>query len=98
MRSHLSFLAVLLLATAATLSAQDLQRPAGWIVKADDSVADGELRPDSIRFLVNEQQLAVYARESYMDYDGNVGLRVGRDVNLHVTRLDVTPLAEPDAD
>jgi hypothetical protein len=212
MRSCLSFLAVLLLATAATLSAQDPQSPAGWIVKPDDPVADmepglefaamppgwhvttgpavilydpalvasgsfrveaetyrfpgksasgfgfflggrdlegvapsyfaflidrdgrfelhhragdtvhivsergvhpavvpwtegtadnvltAEVRPDSIRFLVNDQQIAIYAREPYMDFDGNVGLRVGGDVDLHVTRLDVTPLAEPDAD
>ena len=39
MRFCPSFLAVFLLATAPTLSAQDLQRPAGWVVKADDKLA-----------------------------------------------------------
>ncbi len=44
---------------------------------------------DSVRFLVNDQRVAALAR-GRVAVDGVVGLRVGENVNLHVTSLDVS--------
>lgn len=65
-----------------------------WTEGTAKNVLSVEVRPDSVRFLVNGKEVAAYERQSYMVFDGTVGLRVGSGVNLHVTRLDVTPLAE----
>ena len=40
-------------------------------------------------FLVNGQQVAEVPRDGTL-FDGTVGLRVGADLNLHVTNLDLT--------
>lgn len=64
-----------------------------WTEGTAKNVLAAEVRPDSVRYFVNGEPVAGYAREPYMKYDGVVGLVVGADVNLHVTRLDVTPLA-----
>lgn len=67
-----------------------------WTEGTADNVLAAEVRPDSVRFFVNAQQVAAFKREPYMDFDGIVGLRVDGDVDLHVTRLDVTPLEVPE--
>lgn len=74
--------------------AQRVAHPAivPWTEGTARNVLSAEVRPDSVRFLVNGEEVAGYERQSYMDFDGIVGLRVGGGVNLHVTRLDVTPL------
>ena len=65
-----------------------------WTGGTAKNVLSAEVRPDSVRFLVNGEEVAAYERQSYMDFDGIVGLRVGGGINLHVTRLDVTRLEE----
>lgn len=69
-----------------------------WTEGTARNVLSAEVRPDSVRFLVNGKEVAAYERQLYMVFEGTVGLRVGGGVNLHVTRLDVTPLAEPRPD
>ena len=49
-----------------------------------------EVDGTQVRLLVNGQQVAITTPSA--SHDGTVGLRVDPDVNLHVTRLDVTPL------
>lgn len=44
--------------------------------------------PDSVRFMVNDIVLQSWPR-SAMSVDGRFGLRIGRDVNIHITNLDV---------
>ena len=46
--------------------------------------------PDEIRFLVNGTQVAELPRNG-LALDGIVGLRVNHALNLHVSRLEVTP-------
>lgn len=65
-----------------------------WTGGTAKNVLTAEVRPDSVRFLVNGVEIAAYERQPYMDFDGIVGLRIGAGVNLHVTRLDVIPLEE----
>ena len=48
-----------------------------------------EAEAASVVFLVNGKQVAEIPRDG-VSYDGIVGLRVGSDLNLHVTNLDVT--------
>ena len=48
-----------------------------------------EAEAASVVFLVNDKQVAEIPRDGAI-YDGIVGLRVGSDLNLHVTNLDVT--------
>jgi len=69
-----------------------------WTEGTAKNVLVAEVRPDSVRFLVNGQEVAAFGRQPYMDFDGVVGLRVDGDVDLHVSRLDVTPLTEPEGD
>jgi hypothetical protein len=64
-----------------------------WTEGTAHNVLAAEVRPDSVRFFVNAEEVAAFEREPYMDFDGVVGLRVGADVDLHVARLDVTPIA-----
>lgn len=63
-----------------------------WTEGAVKNVLAAEVRPDSVRFSVNGQEVAAFERQPYMDFDGVVGLRIDGDVDLHVSRLDVTPL------
>ncbi|HEU4463935.1 MAG TPA: hypothetical protein VFS53_02710 [Gemmatimonadota bacterium] len=67
-----------------------------WTEGTADNVLAAEVSPDSVRFFVNAQEVAAFKREPYMEFDGVVGLRVDGDVDLHVTRLDVTPLDAPE--
>jgi hypothetical protein len=64
-----------------------------WTEGTADNVLAAQVGPDSIEFFVNGEQVAGFARQPYMEFDGVVGLRVEEGVDVHVTRLDVTPLA-----
>ena len=50
-----------------------------------------EARGDRVRFFVNGSEVASVPR-SELAVDGQVGLRVNHRLNLHVSRLEVTPL------
>lgn len=50
-----------------------------------------EAGEDTVRFLVNGEEVATLPREE-LPVDGTVGLRVNHALNIHVSRLDVTPL------
>lgn len=50
--------------------------------------------PDSVRFLVNGERIAVWPR-SALEIDGAFGFRIGRGVNLHITNLDATRRLAP---
>lgn len=50
--------------------------------------------PDSVRFLVNDERIAAFARGA-IDVDGAFGFRIGQGVNLHITNLDVTRRLAP---
>ena len=54
------------------------------------NVLAAEVSGDEVRFLVNGREVARQPREG-LPLDGVVGLRVNHRLNLHVTRLDVTP-------
>lgn len=49
-----------------------------------------ETGPETVRFLVNDQEVATVPRDA-VDVEGVVGLRVNHALNLHVTGLTVTP-------
>jgi len=50
-----------------------------------------EVGADSVRLLANGQALTTLPRELIGSPDGTVGLRVNHHLNLHVTRVDITP-------
>ncbi|HSG49327.1 MAG TPA: hypothetical protein VLA43_16010, partial [Longimicrobiales bacterium] len=50
-----------------------------------------EAGDESVRFLVNGQEVASLPRAG-IAVDGTVGIRVNHALNLHVSRLEVTPL------
>lgn len=50
-----------------------------------------EVRGDRVRMLVNGDEVGSVPR-SQVDAEGLVGLRVNHNLNLHVSRLEVTPL------
>lgn len=50
-----------------------------------------EAGDEAVRFLVNGEEVASLPRAG-MAVDGTVGIRVNHALNLHVSRLDVTPL------
>ena len=50
-----------------------------------------EVRAETVRFLVNGEEVASVPR-SEVPADGTVGLRVNHMLNVHVSRLEVTPL------
>ncbi len=50
-----------------------------------------EAGAETVRFLVNGEEVASLPR-SEVDTDGRVGIRVNHALNLHVARLEVTPL------
>lgn len=54
------------------------------------NVLAAEVSGDEVRFLVNGREVARQPREG-LPLDGVVGLRVNHRLNLHVTRLDITP-------
>jgi hypothetical protein len=62
--------------------------------KAVKNVLAIEIDGSSARLLVNGQHVGTTTSENLQagSWDGTVGLRVDPDVNLHVTRLDVTEL------
>lgn len=67
----------------------------GYADRADGDVTvrnvlAAEVSGDEVRFLVNGREVARQPREG-LSLDGVVGLRVNHRLNLHVTRLDVTP-------
>jgi hypothetical protein len=52
------------------------------------------VEPDSIRFEANGKRITSIARAS-LDVDGVFGMRVGADVNLHISNLDHTVRLAP---
>ncbi|MFQ5535970.1 MAG: hypothetical protein ACE5GJ_00840 [Gemmatimonadota bacterium] len=54
------------------------------------NVLSVEAKGDSVRFAVNGKTVAKLPRQE-VDSDGVVGLRVNHRLNLHISRLDVTP-------
>jgi len=50
-----------------------------------------EARSNEVRFFVNGQEVARVPR-SELDVDGSYGIRVNHALNLHVSRLELTPL------
>lgn len=50
-----------------------------------------EVRGDRVRMFVNGEEVSSVPR-SQVDVEGVVGLRVNHNLNLHVSRLEVTPL------
>lgn len=50
-----------------------------------------EVLADTVRFLVNGQEVATLPRDG-LAVDGVVGIRANHALNLHVSRLDVIPL------
>lgn len=50
-----------------------------------------EARGDAVRFFVNGSEVASVPRAD-LPVDGQVGIRVNHRLNLHVSRLEVTPL------
>ena len=58
---------------------------------------DVDAGADAIVFLINGAEVARYPRSAGMGMDGNVGFRVGGDLNLHVRSLTVAK-AEIEAD
>lgn len=49
---------------------------------------------DSIRFEANGQRITAIARAG-LQVDGGFGIRAGRDLNLHITNLDLTTRIAP---
>ena len=49
-----------------------------------------DVAADSVRFLVNNRQVHA-AQRSAIPTDGQVGLRINHALNLHVSRLEITP-------
>lgn len=58
------------------------------------NVVSVRAEPDSVRFLVNGERIAAFARGA-IDVDGPFGFRIGQGVNLHITNLDVTRRLAP---
>lgn len=66
-----------------------IQRHAGGDETAKN-VLTVEVGPENISFLINREQ-ATQIPHGNLELDGIVGLRVNHALNLHVSRLDVTP-------
>jgi hypothetical protein len=68
---------------------------ASFAKRGDDSTAKNvltvEAGSDTVRFLVNGAEVAKLPR-SQLPVEGVVGIRVNHALNLHVSRLEVTPL------
>ena len=54
------------------------------------NVLAAEVMNDEVRFLVNDREVTRIARNG-LSLDGVVGFRVNHGLNLHISRLDVTP-------
>ena len=54
------------------------------------NVLAAEVGSDEVRFFVNDREVTRVSRNG-LSLDGVVGLRVNHGLNLHVSRLDVTP-------
>jgi hypothetical protein len=52
-----------------------------------------EVGADSVRFLANGQVVTTLPRAQVGDCDGTVGLRVNHHLNIHITRVDISPSA-----
>lgn len=52
------------------------------------------VEPDSIRFDANGQRIVAIARAG-LSVDGAFGIRAGKDLNLHITNLDLTTRYAP---
>lgn len=52
------------------------------------------VEPDSVRFFANGARLTAMPRGS-LPLDGLFGFRVGRDLNLHISQLDITRRLAP---
>ena len=50
-----------------------------------------EAGAETVRFLVNDNEVARMPR-SELDLDGLYGFRVNHALNLHISRLEMTPL------
>ena len=66
------------------------QHPGGDETASSTNVLTVEVGADSITFLINGEQATEVPRGN-LETDGIVGLRVNHALNLHVSRLDVTP-------
>lgn len=68
---------------------------ASFAERGDDSTAKNvltvEAGSETVRFLVNGAEVAKLPR-SRLPVEGTVGIRVNHALNVHVSRLDVTPL------
>ncbi len=67
----------------------------GWADRGDGTTAKNilaaEADADEVRFFVNDAQVAVLPRAE-VAMDGIYGFRVNHMLNLHISRLEVTPL------
>lgn len=67
----------------------------GWADRGDGATAKNilaaEADADEVRFFVNDAQVAALPR-SEVAMDGMYGFRVNHMLNLHISRLEVTPL------
>ena len=67
----------------------------GWADRGDGATAKNilaaEADADEVRFFVNDAQVAALPR-SEVAMDGTYGFRVNHMLNLHISRLEVTPL------
>jgi hypothetical protein len=67
----------------------------GWADRGDGTTAKNilaaEADADEVRFFVNDAQVAVLPRTE-VAMDGIYGFRVNHMLNLHISRLEVTPL------
>ncbi len=67
---------------------------ASWATREQDAqtaknVLAVEITPQGVRFEVNDKEVAVLPA-GRLSTDGQVGLRVNHNVNIHVTSLDIT--------
>lgn len=69
--------------------------PAASVHKFDDSPNSNALAikvaSDSVRFLVNGEQVQALPRTALKDLSGNVGIRVNHNLNVHVAGFAVKP-------
>lgn len=66
-------------------------RPEGQSVT---NVVQVRAEPDSVRFFVNGQRVTALPRAG-LDLDGAFGFRIGANINLHATNLDITRRLAP---
>jgi hypothetical protein len=59
--------------------------------KATNKLTVDATRPDSVRFLVNGKQVATLPASQLGSTDGQVGLRVNHNLDVHISDFAVTP-------